>query len=153
MRLQELIRQTLWEHVEAKLADAYPDTQDRLGQYRELFHALRDFDTAPTDYVLCIDKVYEEDQKEFWYDIYGQTQDGQQWAIEFTPWQQWMEMHVGLETQNDPEMSSESIVAHSLWEMTYAGMNQEQIQELLEALQEVIREEKENVSHDEKSDD
>ena len=152
MTLQELMRNTLWEPVEAKLADLYPETQDKLNAYRELYHYMSELDTEPTDFKLNIQKVWEQDDKEFWWDVYGETPDGQQWAIEFTPWEQWMSMEICPDIIREAEITNAAIVAHSLWEMTYAGMNQEQIRELFQALQEAVDEAK-DVFNDEEGDD
>ena len=53
-------------------------------------------------------------------------------ALDFTPWEEWLAMEVDMTSL---EVFTEAkIVAHSLWEMTFHGFAQEQVQQTLAEL-------------------
>ena len=60
------------------------------------------------------------------------------WGIEFTPWDEWLGMSIDSETLNT--FSKEEIVMHCLWEMTFCGYEQEEIQEKITDLKERVKE-------------
>jgi hypothetical protein len=60
------------------------------------------------------------------------------WGIEFTPWNEWLGMEIDSETINT--FSKEEIVMHCLWEMTFCGYEQEEIQEKITDLKERVKE-------------
>ena len=68
-------------------------------------------------------------------------------AIEFTPWSQWLGMEI---TENALENFSElEIMGHSLYEMTFIGLEEDSIQNEIKRIQE-IRDEYDNMSEEEK---
>lgn len=50
------------------------------------------------------------------------------YAIEYTPWKHWLAMPVNVRTRDDRCIGFEKILAHIMWEMTFAGFDNEAIQ-------------------------
>jgi hypothetical protein len=68
------------------------------------------------------------------------------WGIEFEPWDIWLGMSIDEDTLK--EFTKEEIVTHCLWEMTFCGYDQEDIQEQMNELQDRVKE-IENMSEEE----
>jgi hypothetical protein len=56
------------------------------------------------------------------------------YALEFTKWNEWLGMDIDSETLNNVELTKADIVSHILYEMTYCGYQEEEIQEKLSTL-------------------
>ena len=54
------------------------------------------------------------------------------YAIEFKPWDEWLGMTIAEQTLK--EFSEPQILAHCLYEMTFVGFNQEEIQKRFEEI-------------------
>ena len=51
------------------------------------------------------------------------------WAIEYSPWDEWVAMEVETVGDDDRFDSDEKVLAHILWEMTWSGFTQRQVKE------------------------
>lgn len=58
------------------------------------------------------------------------------YGLDFTDWQEWL----GLEIKNLTNLSDIEVLANILWEMTYSGFTQEQIQEKRDRLIKIAKE-------------
>lgn len=157
MKLVDLFKKHKWEDVQARLLELYPDQDVNIEGYEYVFYLLPTLEPEDSEGMkLCIrhaDNAYlcKEDQEvDEWEDVFGKNgeltkdfdgevyrdEDGntfeQTWALEFQRWNLWGSMDVDEETlQNYKELD---IIVHSLWEMTFCGWDQEDIQEQKEEL-------------------
>jgi len=59
-------------------------------------------------------------------DVGGIDDDGERWALDFTPWAEWLGMEIHPESVHN--YSPAEIVAHCIWEMTWNGFTEEEIE-------------------------
>ena len=140
MIFKEIVDKTEWNEVEKKFAELYPEQEKNIEGYELVFEHLKIL--TPKDSRMTInikfvepdkeDKIFGDDEP--WHDIFGT--DGsmneylegeeQSFAIELTEWEEWLSMKIGEETLKN--YSKIDIISHCLWEMTFFGYNQEEIQ-------------------------
>ncbi len=69
------------------------------------------------------------------------------YAIEFVPWKEWLGMTINKDTL--VEFNELEIISHCLYEMTFVGYNEEEIQEQFSAINDSMEEYK-NMTDEEK---
>ena len=159
MKFKELIDTVFWEFVENELKDwYYKDKEYPPASYQKVFQELKLLEPKDSNMRICLsletldgpellEKPYvhvsgkdgslQKDSEDFQYntqeekDKYGNTEIT--WAIEFRPWDEFLGMTIDKETLNN--FTSEEIVCHILYEMTFCGYDQEEIQSKFEDLQ------------------
>ncbi len=84
---------------------------------------------------LMIEYVPKDDEFGGYWDVSAQDlEDLEFYAIEFRPWEDWLGMEIDPETLKT--ISSLDIICHCLWEMTFIGYEQDEIQK---QWQEILR--------------
>ena len=157
MKLSDLINSNHWLSVELTLLQLYPDQKGIIGEYRNVFEKLQQL--APEEYDMSIMlKEYDcdhEDESEIktYVDVSGrkaQKEEGKltdSYAIEFVEWKNWLGMDVAPETTKN--FSDLEIIAHCLYEMTFIGYEENEIQEQFNTIKNEIEEYK-NLAEEEK---
>lgn len=144
-------------HTVATLVAAVPDSdlvaalgrlywadQDKQSDaYLEVLAKLRTMTPQPStmDCVLAR-AMSEDDPPEPLVHVYGvQMGDSQRWGLDFRPWAEWLGMAVKAEPEL--ELSDADMLANILYEMTFVGWDDEEIQaefgKLKEAVEEIDR--------------
>ena len=130
---------------------AYPDEEEMTEQYQEVF--LKLVDMEPTlnkeKFKLVLENAHEEwdfyDTEteetehvvEDFVSVYGKKPKCKdRYSIEFAPWSEWLSMTIDSKTLK--EFSPAEIAAHCLWEMTFIGFDEENIEDVLEDLKNTI---------------
>jgi hypothetical protein len=137
MRLKDIINSVSWPDVWYAMMEYYPDQEQNLEGYHKVFHELLEKDpTNEYDMDLVIKAVVEDDDHTY-YHVYGlDNTDDTEYAIDFMPWSEWVNMKV-------PDIlvviyPKEDIVAHCLWEMTFCGYHEEEIQAKMNELKAMV---------------
>lgn len=157
MKLKDLIISNNWLSVELSLLRLYPDQKKIIDEYRNVFEKLRFLE--PEDYDMSIvlteyncDKD-DESEKGTYVDVSGRKSIKEKniltdsYAIEFIEWKNWLGMDLATETTKN--FSDLEIVAHCLYEMTFVGYEEEEIQEQYDTIKKEIEEYK-NLTEEEK---
>lgn len=133
-----------WPAVAAVLAREYPDDYaEDANAYERAFRAIaektpkRDDDDGMTILIERLPDSLDDDKALYWhtngYTIVGPTDEGAlrdgwsvgdcySWALDFTPWSEWLALPVDV--ANERDLTSAEIVAHCLWEMTWHGYDE-----------------------------
>ena len=74
--------------------------------------------------------------KEDDYVVVNGVLDEERYGIEFTPWNRWLQMTISSETLNS--YSSDEIIAHCIWEMTFFGWDETIIKKEIDKLVEQV---------------
>lgn len=136
--LKELIHSVDQAKVLEIIVSKYDDGERNLAGYTHVFLQLRDL--APGSSTLeCISvRMTTEDSLgdgvEEHADVSGLDKKGERFAIEFTPWDQWLGLPVRFEG-----MSVEEAVAHCIWEMTFFGFTPEKVKEAADELDQSVK--------------
>lgn len=161
MTFKELLNRHPWAAVKYRLLELYPDEADSIDAYALVYDALILLSPRPSDMHLIVEEVFrpglddqpfvdvsgcngtlQKDLKEF--EHFGVPADSEcanaevSYAIEFTPWEEWLGMEVDPATLE--AFDEVAIIAHCLWEMTFAGFDQETIQQKVDELRETAAE-------------
>ena len=131
LRLKEVIMSVTWNRVKESLIRAYPKERDNLSSYAKLFSDLKEMEPVRGDIEIKIEEVDEI------VTVYGMEPGGQSVSIEYTPWNEWLGFPISKDTANS--YTRTGIVIHSLFEMTWNGFDESQIQQDLEELKNTVK--------------
>lgn len=157
MNLSDLIKSNNWLSIELTLLRLYPDQEKMLDEYRNVFEKLRI--TEPEEYDLEIvlneydcDPNFENDKKTY-IDVSERKKVADpnsltdSYAIEFVEWKNWLGMD--LAPQTIKRFTDLEIIVHCLYEMTFVGYDEEEIQGQRNSLNDRV-EEYQNMTEEEK---
>ena len=148
MKLRDLLSTIDDAQLRAAFAVAYPRlTEESVEDHIGVAQQLRSMEPEPVtsdegDPVTTIVVTRKRAQHwegegkgaEFWFDVSGRSAGTNTlWAIEFTPWAQWLGLEVVVEPAGTPFRAPE-LLAHCLYEMTFCGFTQQAIQARLDHL-------------------
>jgi hypothetical protein len=161
MRFKELIDSLTWSEIKIQLLLEYPDSEESVEAYHEVFNTLnglkeketemriivretfrQEIDDAPFTGVIGRDGTLNKELPDF--EHFKDKADSEyansevDYAIAMTPWEEWMGMEIDPGTMS--HYTGSQIVAHCLWEMTFHGFTQDSVQERKDELQRRIDE-------------
>lgn len=133
--LKDLIQQVEWKEVAEELALCFPEKQQNLSDYEQVFHTLNDLDPIPSGAQIVIAFFGTEPDSGESYYVYGKRNphDGGS-TLSFTPWANWLGM--GVSTAASLIISKVRKVALCLYDICYYGFSELSIQEEQRAFQE-----------------
>jgi hypothetical protein len=153
MNFKSLLRQHSWLSIEAILFDLYPDEENNSSGYREVYEKLLLLHAGDSQMSIVVKNCKDDFDGEEYVDVSGIHQHPQSqeercsYAIEFRPWKEWLGMQIHPNSLSD--FSELEIIAHCLYEMTFVGFKEEDIQEELQRINQ-ISEDYKNMSDEEK---
>lgn len=125
--------------IELIFLNLYPDQEESIEDYREVFEKLTTITPVDTKMIIVLATVeddFDPEEPNSYVDVSGRKPKGGEdpdetsYAIEFEEWEKWLGMDLAPETlQNFNELE---IIAHCLFEMTFCGFDEEEIQEQFE---------------------
>jgi len=127
---KEILEQTHWLDGQNQIIKVRPKQENNLVGYANVYYSL--FDLTPAENLSgCTIVIYlaEDTEGNEYYTVSG-LKDGEKYAIEYTPWEEWLGFYIDEELFST--MSLEEIVAYCLYEMTWGGYTQEDIYEHIE---------------------
>ena len=144
MIFKELIQSNEWYSVSQIFLELYPNHEKSLNGYENVFYELRNLEPINSDVQIQLENYGE------YVDVSGfKPNDEYSWAIEFRPWNEWLGMEVFPKTL---EVFTElEIICHCLFEMTFFGFEEEEIQDQYKEIND-LKEEYDNLSKEEKND-
>jgi len=154
MKLKEIIDDISWLAVKESLIKEYEVLDADLASYEDVLLRLKSMELTKSDMRICIDWVDEsklsskfdekywhvggkngtlnkesEDFKYFKDNVTDEFANAEQsYAIEFSPWSEWLAMEIDNDTANNIRLTKADIIAHCLYEMTFVGYEEEKIQ-------------------------
>ncbi len=149
MKFGELLKEHSWDDVAFAILRVYPDQDKNIEGYKHVYDSLILLTPTQTDMRIVIENVREPFANEYYTDVSGKngtlardhspygeddviSDEEQSFAIEFREWSEWLGME--LDTNVLEKFSEEEIIAHCLWEMTFVGYTQEEIQRTFEEI-------------------
>ena len=160
MKFKDLIKSHHWLSIELTLLNLYPDQQEIIDQYKNVFDSLLLMEPVNDDMLIVLkeydcDEEEENGSKSTYVDISGRKIDPEtensitvSYAIEFVKWEKWLGMDLAPETlYNFNELE---IIAHCLFEMTFCGYEQEEIQEQFDSINRTVEDYKKMTDEEKK---
>jgi hypothetical protein len=130
MKLLEIIKSNHWLSVEIILLELYPDQIRLIEDYEHIFKELQLTESIEsTIQIVLKEQLSGDDPSENYVEVSGLDLNDTTYglALDFTPWQKWLGMDLTDDTIK--HFTELEIIAHCLWEMTFAGFDESQIQE------------------------
>jgi len=157
MKFKELLDDVTWSQIEEALIRLYQVTPHNMEGYMSVVQNLSTLNPKESTMRICIDWVPPDGKfvENGYWDIHGrngtlhkETDDAQlfpkaseEWlnsevtyALEFNKWEEWLGMEIDSNTANNIELRRADIIAHALWEMTFCGYEEEEIQDKADEL-------------------
>lgn len=141
---KDVVRTCIFKDVEESLLRLYPDPKKAINKYKRVFQTLRFLRPRYNNKGMIIDIRKVGRGKNAYFSVsgvYAQKSRQQSYAIEFTPWSEWLGLEVGNQVLK--KIPKNEIIAHCLWEMTFMGFTQDKIRKKLNALKKQFRDIKE----------
>jgi hypothetical protein len=118
----------------------FHDQDKNMQGYEEVFNQLKTLQPKAGDVTINVCWEHDDFDNEDYVDVSGYythpkigTDEAElSLALEFTPWEEWLAMPIDEKTLES--FSELEIIAHCLWEMTFMGFDQEEIQEELDTI-------------------
>lgn len=158
MILLDIFNQVTFKDVQISLLKHYPSEEYALADYKKVFLGI--FQLQPKKNIekwkIIIEPykdtfINKEDNQQYTdegYDIYAKkAKDKNHYAIECTPWEEWLSMNIDNKTLKS--MSSADIIAHCLYEMTFMSFDQNEIRDVIEMVKGLAEEVKESLEQHE----
>jgi len=154
MKFDSLIKSTNWLSAKATLLAIYPEQIESINAYEEVYNKLQTMEPKEVAIDIILTQHYDDETLEpSCVDVSGinlnATEDDitNGLAIEFCPWNEWLGM--GIDELTLKEFTELEIIAHCLYELTYAGYDENEIQEEFDKIK-GIQEEYKNLTDEEK---
>lgn len=128
-----------------EIFEALQNTHDQNpSNYAEVITKLRNMTPDSSEMMDCwLERVDDDDDPpSYWINVHGKKKgDETTWAIEYCPWKEWLAMNVIFE--DGCNLSNGEALANILYEMTWAGFDEDEVQkqhnEIMESLEEVTK--------------
>ena len=143
MTLKQLAQKTKWGDVRRYLQFYYPEQKKSLPRYKEIFaeiQEMKDKKTDPKEYI-DIKRIFDKFEKENsensgeYYDIATNK-----YSLSFRPWIDVINLKV---RQNN--LFNAQIMAHFLWEITYSGFYEKDVQKKGDELFKIVSKAKKEI--------
>lgn len=154
MKLFVLFQTNNWLSVGVTLINLYPDQEQNFEIYKTIYSQLQQTPAIDSNFQIVLTQYFDDETNEKSYvdvsgfkdnDLKDTLTDGH--AIEFVPWKEWLGMTINKVTL--AEFNELEIISHCLYEMTFIGYDEKEIQEQFSEINNSIDEYK-NMTDEEK---
>ena len=141
MTFAEILRKADMEEAKRIILKFDARQKRSLAGYDEVYNTLLGLEPKSVSAVITIEHIALQDESDCGYEhVSGvDTSDGQHYSLSLTPWAEWLGMEVSVETISNYGINE--IVAYCLYDMTFYGFDEEQIQ----AFGDMMNEDVENI--------
>jgi len=150
-----LIQNNAWLSIELTLLELYPDEKENIPGYQKMYNQLQLLSPTPTEINIVVKWETDDFDGTKYVDVSGKynnpkTEEEEfSQALEFTPWNEWLAMEIASESLQD--FNELEIIAHCIYEMTFVGFEEEEIQEKIQDI-EAEAEKYKNMTEEERKD-
>ena len=150
MQFNELIETNNWLSISITLTNLYPNQKESLTAYEKVYDILLQMEPSDSDIEIVLQQCYDDETNEESYvAVSGLKKDNptEGLAIEFVPWTEWLGMNVSNDALK--QFNQLEIISHCLYEMTFMGFDENEIQKQLSEIKKTA-EEYENMTPEER---
>ena len=133
MTFKQLLKTKTWVSISSRFLKIYPEASKNIEGYKTVFEKLKVMESERMDMSIVITK--EKDDDEEYIEVSGlhnnpkNEEEKYSQGIELISWRKWLGMDISDKSLQN--FSEEEIVIHCLYEMTFAGFKEEEIQKVL----------------------
>ncbi|WP_026449583.1 DUF6557 family protein [Aequorivita capsosiphonis] len=139
MTFKQLILSHFWTNISSIFIETYPEAEKDLEGYKMVFEKLAMMDPEEIDMSIVITNEKDDFDAEAYIDISGlynnpkNEEEHYSQGIEFTPWREWLGMDISEKSLSI--FSEQEIIVHCLYEMTFVGFKEGDIQKVINRTQ------------------
>lgn len=141
MTLKQLLKTNTWLAISDMFLKLYPDAEINIKGYEAAFQKLKIMDPEGSEILIVIsqEKDDDDDDDEEYIDVSGihnypkNEEENYSQGLELTPWRKWLGMTISKESFKD--FSELEIIIHCLYEMTFVGFSEEDIQKRINRIE------------------
>ena len=129
MQFKELVDKYKFSDIKELFLKLYPDHDKSIDGFEFVLEKLKKIKPQPSDMKIIIEEIKDGLIEDLIYaNVSGiKPESDLRWAIEDTPWHQWLDM--GIDETTFEKYNEKEILCHCVWEMTWFGFNQESIKD------------------------
>ena len=133
MTFKQLLKTKTWGSISSMLLKIYPEASKNIEGYKKVFEKLMLMESERVDMSIVITK--EKDDDEEYIEVSGlhnnpkNEEEKYSQGIELVSWSKWLGMDISNESLQN--FSEQEVILHCLYEMTFAGFREEEIQKVL----------------------
>lgn len=135
MILKNIINNCNWKDIQLELIKYYPELKNSLPDFKKVFIELNNLPIVENEFILFIQKV-EIEGEDFYIRVSGIgeiNELGNSYNISAINWKKWLAMKIHpISLKN---FTNAEIIAHSLYEMTFLGFSENEIDSNLEKIE------------------
>jgi len=155
MKFGTLIKTNSWISVETIFLTLFPDEINNIVEYEKIFNELKILEPIEKNISIVLNNIVDDFDNEEYVNVTGyytnkikESEFTDSLALEFTLWNEWLGMEIDQKTLS--EFTEFEIICHCLFEMTFIGFDQSEIEEELERINGIMENVK-NMSDEEKN--
>lgn len=138
--VKEVIKKYSINTIIDRVSEIYDNVEDSREGYTNLLNVLDKLKPCTIQNVMVIHikhvhTIWDEDDigDDIYENVFGISPDSDDtWALEYTTWDKWLGYEVDVKTLKN--YSKIDIVAHCMWEMTWAGFDQKTIKSQIDEI-------------------
>lgn len=150
MTLKQLILNTTWPNISSLFLELHPEAEENIKGYKNVFEKLQLMEPEEMDISIIITK--ENDGDDVYFDVSGlykhpkNEEDHYPQGLELTPWRKWLGMDISKDSFNN--FTELEIIVHCLYEMTFVGFEEEDIEKRIRSIEKSRKERKSMTEED-----
>ena len=139
MILKDLVKEIPFEEVKERLYVLYPGYMNSIKGYEKVYKLLLKKRPTKSTTIIGIDWVKDEDADGGGYwDVHGEEpNDDTKWALDLNSFSKWLGFTIGPEVPL--RKNKATLLAHILWEMTFHGFSDKEVQKLTRYLKRTMK--------------
>lgn len=133
MTFQKLLRNHFWANISPIFLEIYPEAKRNIDGLKNVFEKLMVMDSEGIEMSIVLTK--EIDEEEEYIEVSGlynnpkNEEEKYLQGIEFISWNKWLGMDICEESLDN--FSEQEIISHCLYEMTFYGFSEKNIEKFL----------------------
>lgn len=153
MTFKQLLQTNTWPAISSLFLEIYPEAAENMEGYETVFKKLIAMDAEETDMSIDITNekdTFDDEEYVEVLGIYNNPQNEEEHysqGIEFSPWRKWLGMDISAESLE--RFSEQEIIVYCLYEMTFVGFSEEEIQKVISSSKD-NSEERESLTEEER---
>lgn len=143
MKLVDIIFKYDWDLLYKYFNKYYPF--EKIEHYKDFLESLKKLTPIESEFKISINHIIEDhmfsEGIDDWYSVHGISKNTnseiETYALEYSTFEEWLGMEIDEDTLN--RYPKPFIIIHCLWEMTFCGFTNEQIQNRLNKIEGKIK--------------
>ena len=155
MKFKKLIQSNSWLSVATILLELYPDEEKNISGYKKVFEELLFMHPEDSEISIVVAHQKNDFDGEEYVAVSGKyanpknEEEEFSQAILFTAWNKWLGMEISQESLQ--HFSELEIISHCLYEMTFVGFEEDEIQEEFNSIEKSAEEFKKMTDEEKKA--